>query len=162
MTQTQRVGNPYRLVDGDAVVTAQKVFTRMGERLALEAESLGESVRLDAIMLESVAWQDPDDLTARAADIDRSDAVPPTTGESSTIDERDEPMTISSEFAMARIHTVEVDGATALKIAAPKLGHDIRLGPRELEWLTHQEHEIFSEWLATPFGPESDDHSHGH
>lgn len=159
MTQIQKAGDPFRLADGDAVVTAEKVFTRMGERLDLVAESLGTSVRLDAIMLESVSWQDARELSDLAAEVDRSDAVPPAADDR---EERDEPLTVSSEFAMARVRKVTDDGEERLEIEAPKLGYDIRLGPRELEWLALQDHETFSEWLETPFGPESDDHSHGH
>lgn len=159
MTQLQKSGDPFRITDGDAVVRAQKVFTRMGERLELAAESLGTSVRLDAIMLESVTWQDPDELADLAAEVDRSDAVSPTLRDD---EEREEPISVSSEFAHAKLTVVENDGMEKLEIEAPKLGYDIRLGTRELEWLTLQDHERFSEWLETPFGPESEDHSHGH
>lgn len=158
MTQLQNAGDPFRVADGDAVVRAQKVFTRMGERLELAAESLGTSVRLDAIMLESVSWQDPEELADLAAEVDRSDAVPPAAGDG---DEREEPLTVSSEFAMANVRKVSDGGSEQLEREAPKLGHEIHLGARELEWLTLQDHEKFSEWLETPFGPESDDH-HGH
>lgn len=159
MAQVQDAGKPFRIVEGDAVVTAQKLFTRMGERLALTAESLGTSVRLDAIMLESVAWQDAEELAERAAAVDRTDAVPAAAGDG---DERVDPISVSSEFAHARVAAVEDADAEQLEIEAPKLGYSIRLGPRELEWLTLQTHERFSEWLETPFGPEGEEHSHGH
>ena len=43
-----------------------------------------------------------------------------------------------------------------LEIVSPKLGRGIRLCPLELEALTWQTHETFSEFLRTPFGPEND------
>lgn len=159
MTQLQKSGEPFLVADGDAVVTAQKVFTRMGERLDLVAESLGTSVKLDAIMLESVSWQDAEELSGLAAELDHSGAVPPKLDE---FDEREEEATVSSEFAMANVRAVTDGGEDCLEIEAPKLGYSIRLGARELEWLTAQDHEQFSEWLETPFGPEGEDHSHGH
>lgn len=157
MAQVQRAGKPFRITDGDTVVTAQKLFTRMGERLDLVAESLGTSVRIDAITLESVSWQDARELSDIAAEVDRSDTVPPAVDER---DEREEPVTVSSEFAMARLRRVTDGNAEQLEIESPKLGYSIRLGPRELEWLTMQDHETFSEWLETPFGPEGEDHGH--
>jgi hypothetical protein len=158
MTQLTAAGEPFRIADGESVVTAQKLFTRMGERLDLVAESLGTSVRLDAIMLETVSWQDPDELAARAAEIDRSDAVAPALEES----EREEPLTISSEFAQATLQTVTDGDEERLEIEAPKLGYSVRLGARELEWVASQDPDTFSDWLETPFGPGGDEHSHGH
>ena len=37
-----------------------------------------------------------------------------------------------------------------------RLGRSIDLDPVELESLTWQSHDLFSEFLATPFGPEDD------
>jgi hypothetical protein len=150
--------DPFQIVDDGASVTARKVFTRMGERLELTAEALGRSVRLDAIMLESVTWQDPDALADRGKGIDRSDALaePPALTET----EREDPITISSEFAQAAVEKVEVDGRPMLNVEAPKLGYSVRLSAPALAWLATQDHELFTEWLETPFGPGADDHEH--
>lgn len=155
----ETAGRPFRIADGDAVVTAQKVFTRMGERLELVSESLGTSVRLDAIALESVAWQDAGELAALAREVDRGNAVAP---RSDDVEEREDPLTVSSEFAQAQVETATDGDREVLEISAPKLGYDIRLGPRELEWLTTQDHDRFTEWLETPFGPGGEEHDHGH
>jgi hypothetical protein len=150
--------DPFQLVDDGAAVTVRKVFTRMGERLELTAETLGRSVRLDAIMLESVTWQDPDTLADRGRRIDRSDALaePPALTEP----EREEPITVSSEFAQAAVEAVHVDGRPLLAVEAPKLGYSTRLSAPALTWLATQDHELFTEWLETPFGPGADDHEH--
>lgn len=150
-------GEPFQLTDEGRVVTVRKLFTRTGERLELSAETLGESVRLDAIALESVAWQDVDEMADRAETVDRS----ATHSMPEPIDtEREEPMTVSSEFALARVSKGSTDNGERLDIEAPKLGYEIRLGPRELEWLALQDYETFSAWLEQPFGPEGEDHSH--
>jgi hypothetical protein len=155
MTKLKNAGKPFHISDGDSVVTAQKVFTRMGERLALTADALGSSVKLDAIMLESISWQDPEELAELADEIDRSDATAPPPSDAV---ERDEPLTVSSEFAQATVRAVSDADGERLEIEAPKLGYAIQLGARELEWLAHQDHDTFSEWLETPFGPGADDH----
>ena len=159
MTDTTTAGEPIRLIDGNSTVLVQKLFTRTGERVELRAEALDEAVRLDAIALESVAWQDVATMADRGASVDRAEArQAPDSGSIET--KREEPITISSEFARARLSAVERGGSARLAIEAPKLGYTIDLGARELEWLTLQDHETFSSWLEHPFGPEPGDDGH--
>jgi hypothetical protein len=156
-TRTVTKGEPIRLADEAAEAVVQKVFTRMGERL--EVSSGDRSIRLDAIMLESVAWQDHDELAANAAE------ELPAAGSSADGDpvaDGHEPITVSSEFALATLEHVETPDGPRIHIEAPKLGYDIEVGARELAWLTTQSHDTFTEWLETPFGPGGDDHDHGH
>ena len=54
------------------------------------------------------------------------------------------------------MRTVQTRNGVRLEIVAPRLGRGIRLGPLELETLTWQTHDTFSEFLRTPFGPEGD------
>jgi len=63
-------------------------------------------------------------------------------------------MELSNEFAIVNVQKVETGNGVRLEIESPKLGHKIRLDPLELESLSWQEHEAFSEFLETPFGPE--------
>jgi len=148
-TRTVKKGEPIRLADDHADVVIRKIFTRMGERLEIAAGD--RSVRLDAIMLESVSWQDADELGGEATGSTTSatDASPP--------GDRD-PITISSEFAQAVVRPIGSREGARLGIEAPKMGYEIELEPRHLAWLTTLGHETFSEWLETPFGPSSDDH----
>jgi hypothetical protein len=149
------------IADEEGAVTIQKRFTRMGERLEVRAGS-DVSIRMDAIMLESVAWQDPDELAAKAAGLDPTleSQFDASEDDSDRSDDPDSPITISSEYARAAIETA--DDRRSIEIRAPKLGYDIEIGPAELAWLATQSHERFSEWLETPFGPGGDDHDHGH
>jgi hypothetical protein len=45
-------------------VRLRKVRGRNGERLEIEAPRLGHSVRLDAVALESLTWQEPELFSA--------------------------------------------------------------------------------------------------
>jgi hypothetical protein len=65
-----------------------------------------------------------------------------------------EPADLANEFAFVRVRVVHTRNGVRLEIVAPKLGRGIRLDPVELETLTWQTHETFSELLRTPFGPE--------
>lgn len=56
-------------VEGEIVVTnefasvvVRKLSTRNGERLEIASPSSGRSVRLDALVLESLTWSDPLEL----------------------------------------------------------------------------------------------------
>jgi hypothetical protein len=44
-------------------VRVRKVHTRNGERLEIESLNLGFSIRLDALELESLSWQEPNSLS---------------------------------------------------------------------------------------------------
>jgi hypothetical protein len=65
-----------------------------------------------------------------------------------------EPADLANEFAFVRVRVIHTRNGIRLEIVAPKLGRGIRLDPVELETLTWQTHETFSELLRTPFGPE--------
>lgn len=67
-----------------------------------------------------------------------------------------EPMEIANEYARVQVRRVETRNGSRLEIVAPHLGRGIRLCPLELETLTWQSHDTFSDFLATPFGPEAE------
>jgi hypothetical protein len=66
----------------------------------------------------------------------------------------DEPLELANEYAAVQVRRVHTGNGVRLEITSPKLGRGIRLCPLELEALTWQTHETFSEFLRTPFGPE--------
>jgi hypothetical protein len=70
-----------------------------------------------------------------------------------------EPTELANEFAYVIVRVVETRNGVRLEIVAPKLGRGIRLDPVELETLTWQTHQTFSEFLRTPFGPEAEPES---
>jgi hypothetical protein len=51
-----------------AYVVVRKVSTRNGDRLEIVSPRLHHSVRLDALILESLTWQQPDALSALLED----------------------------------------------------------------------------------------------
>lgn len=59
---------------------------------------------------------------------------------------------VSNEFATVKIRIVETRHGQRLEIASPELERSIRLSSIELESLTWQDHETFTEFLETPFG----------
>jgi len=70
-----------------------------------------------------------------------------------------EPLELANEYAMVRVRRVQTHNGVRLEISAPHLGRTVRLCPLELESLTWQPPETFSNFLSTPFGPEDLDTS---
>ncbi len=68
----------------------------------------------------------------------------------------EEPLELANEYASVVVRKVRTRNGVRLEIAAPRLDRVIRLCPLELESLTWQTPETFSEFLRTPFGPEDD------
>jgi len=50
---------PLRIGNEFAQVEVRKVYTRNGERLEIRSPRLGRAIQLDALVLESLTWQDP-------------------------------------------------------------------------------------------------------
>lgn len=66
----------------------------------------------------------------------------------------DEPIVVANEFAEVVVRRRRTRNGTRLEIFAPKLGRGVALCPLELESLTWQPPDVFTSFLATPFGPE--------
>lgn len=62
--------------------------------------------------------------------------------------------TLANEFAEVEVSLVRTRNGVRLRILAPRAGRAVELCPLELESLTWQGPEVFSGFLATPFGPE--------
>ena len=61
---------------------------------------------------------------------------------------------LGNEFTEVVVERVRTRNGARLRITVPSSGRQIMLCPLELEALTWQTHETFSEFLRTPFGPE--------
>jgi len=64
----------------------------------------------------------------------------------------EEEFELSNEFATVKLRTVETRHGQRLEISSPELERSIRISPIELESLTWQDHETFTEFLETPYG----------
>lgn len=138
------------------VIEVQKVFTHNGERLKIATPERDRSIRLDALELESVSWQDHGRFSELLAESDYEQSVVP------AIDVRDSdcsPVVVTNEYGHAEVQRIPHTKADKLEIVAPKLQYSVRLDPPELYAICIQDRSTFSDFLATPFGPESD---HGH
>lgn len=63
-------------------------------------------------------------------------------------------ITVANEFTTVRVRKIHTRNGERLEVHSPKLGFTIHLDPLELECLTWQPPETFSELLESPYGPE--------
>ena len=63
---------------------------------------------------------------------------------------------LGNEFSEVVVEPVQTRNGVRLRISVPASGHQIDLCPIELEALTWQDHEFFTNLLSTPHGPEED------
>lgn len=150
------------VLEGDGVtVTLRKAYTPNGQLLEISSLEATDSTRLDAIELESVTWQDRDTLYAVMGENGdgRGDALDGAAGfadartqVAETVENPD--LTITNEYAEARIGTFSADGVACCVLVSPKLGYYRRLTPGELDGLAALPHTAFSTFLEKPYGPE--------
>ncbi len=62
---------------------------------------------------------------------------------------------LGNEFTEVVVERVQTRNGARLRISVPSSGRAILLCPLELEALTWQNHEMFSQLLKTPNGPEA-------
>lgn len=60
---------------------------------------------------------------------------------------------IANEFAEVEVRRVRTHNGTRLEIRSPRLSRSLQLDALQLEALTWQEPELFSQLLQDPFGP---------
>ena len=60
---------------------------------------------------------------------------------------------IANEFTVVQVRYVRTGNGERLVITSPRLGFEVELDPLQLESLTWQEPELFSQLLDSPYGP---------
>lgn len=68
----------------------------------------------------------------------------------------DQVISIANEFTTILVRKVQTRNGERLEVRSPKLGFVTYLDPLELECLTWQPPETFSQLLESPYGPEDD------
>lgn len=146
------------LRDGDGTVTVRKLVSK-GERLEIDRGAT--SVKLDALLLEGLTWQE--DGAAVDALLDAETAVaadpvgfaPGQTDSADAFESSERDISVSNEYANVLIREVSTDGGDALEVTTPGRGTSVTLGCQSLRALAGVDDTgVFSVWFKTPFGPE--------
>lgn len=61
---------------------------------------------------------------------------------------------IANEFTTVTVEKVHTRNGERLEIVSPRLGYRIQLDPMELESLSWQPKDTFSQFLHRPYGPQ--------
>jgi len=129
-----------------AAVTLRYVDTPKGERLELESPGR-DSIRLDALALECLAWQDRERFEAvfGALDGDARDASP-------VVDPDDpgsgsELASITNEFAHVEVRKVTAADGERLELVAPKAGAAVTLTAGALERVAAQSQSTITDMV---------------
>lgn len=171
-------GESQTVSDEATTVTVTKIFTPAGECLEITAPNAERTVRLDALELETLTWQEHDayltfldnatdvqaDLDARRRVIEawiESDDETADKDDAPVIidpEDRNQAITISNEFSEIHIRVREGEsdemfGRHQLLLLAPKLDYRTSVIASELETVTWQTPDVYSEFLETPYGP---------
>lgn len=137
-----------RVADDDAEVAVRRVETPKGSRLELEATESGERIRLDAVTLECLTWQEE---TTFAGFLETQNRPLPVEALSvhHGLEEGDstELTRVTNEFGHAEVRASESPDHDWLAIVAPKQGFSVRLNAVALESITWQEQDAFAELI---------------
>ena len=121
-----------------------RIETPKGERLEIETPT--SSIRLDAVALEALTWQDNDALAA----LPSADTVQQKSGfEANDQAERTRLTTISNEFGFVVVYETHTETGIHIDLAAEKQDESIRLCPSELETLAREDQDLITQWVKT-------------
>lgn len=134
---------------GSASVRLRRVRLRNGYRLEIYSPGADTQVLLDALLLESLSWQSPEEL-ARSLQSPHERAADQVEIEPSEDGEYTE---FSNEFATVQVRVLGEREEAGLEIHSPKLGYRVYLSAPLLESLSWQSSEKLSEALEEPYGP---------
>lgn len=151
------------LREADATVAVREVETPKGTRLELESVDRGERIRLDAVALESLTWQDretyerfldPDaggDSGERDAesDAEAGDDRYPNLVATDRIDDASTTrlVDITNEFAHVVVREVATPDRTLVELTAPKMDFTVYLNALALDGVVRQSTATFTELL---------------
>lgn len=144
-----------RICDHDFEITLSKIFTPNGERLQIDSQDGDRTTRLDAVNLESIAWQEPGTFDISLEDSHFNERI----DDAVLIEPTDEGTTeffstISNEFAEVDLFVVETTDGTRLQIEATKLDYSVWLNGAALAFLSRQNWKVLSRFLESPLGLE--------
>jgi hypothetical protein len=146
-------------VRGDeGVVTVRKLVSK-GERLEIDRGDT--SVKLDALLLEGLTWQEDGAAVDTLLDAEAAVAGDPvefTAGGrdgAEAFEPTDDAISVSNEYANVFVREVSTAAGDAIGVTTPGRGTAVTLGPQSLRALAGvDDTSVFSVWFKTPFGPE--------
>lgn len=140
------------LGDDGPPVTLHKLISK-GERL--EIATGDEAIKLDALLLESIAWQRTGERLSELVDTPEAVLTDPVSAYETDTNQDSTSTRIASEYSGVGVSKVVTDNGPGVCFVAPERGVGTVLGPQTLREVVKIDDTFeFSEWFRTPFGPE--------
>jgi len=147
------------LADGEGSVVVRKLVSK-GERLEIDRGDT--SVKLDALLLEGLTWQDDGAAVDALLDAETAVAADPVgftvdgaADGHEAFEPDDDAISISNEYATVFAREVSTAAGEGLEVTTPGRGTSVTLGCQSLRALAGvDDTDVFSVWFKTPFGPE--------
>jgi hypothetical protein len=156
MSKHITIAEEFEIADEEGRVLVRQLLTPRGQLVEIHSEresaETDQQIRIDALALESLSWQEPETLRRQLLD-DSEDERRHEYGDSGTTVDSFE---VSNEYADARLEKLQTTAGERLLINAPVKGFELVMTSQDLRALATQETVLFSEFLETPHGP------HGH
>lgn len=159
-------GEKLNIEDGDLSVSLTKIFTPNGQRLEIAAPAIDQQIRIDAVEVEAISWQERETILAflqegenhgmRNVESKIQEIQETLDGGNLEVHGATEPIEITNEYAEGHVRKLETNAGEYAEIAAPKLDYRIRITPAELASITWQTQETFTSLLENPYGPLSE------
>lgn len=143
----------FEITDAGTRVTVQKLLTPRGQLAEIAAPSepgTVDSCRMDALAVESLAWQEPDLFEDLVGDPEYRPPIRRSVTDSDTIVES---FDLSNEYADTHIRKIRTSEGDRLQVQAPVAGFELLADARGLQALATQDPGLFSQFLETPHGP---------
>lgn len=128
--------------DDDARVIVRTVETPKGERLELEAPATGDRIRLDAVALEALTWQDDASFTRLLVDRDQPESAigtsydGPSTATTLTA--------VTNEFGHVNVRELDTPDGPRLELDAQNMAHAAQFTPAALAAVAAQSTAAFT------------------
>lgn len=128
--------------DDDVRVVVRAVETPKGERLELEAPAAGDRIRLDAVALEALTWQDDASFTRLLVDRDEPASTIGTSYDGpSTVTTL---TAITNEFGHVNVRELDTPDGPRLELDAQNMAHAAQLTPSALAAIAAQSSAAFT------------------
>ncbi|WP_436348287.1 hypothetical protein [Natronorubrum sp. FCH18a] len=144
------VADEFEVSNAGRTATVRKLETRKGERVEIESPSGDETLRVDALGLESLAWQERAVISQYLPEGDEMESLETESDEVAC----DAEFELMNEYAHVRLRRLRSPEVSVLQIHAPKKRERIQIDASGLGGLARQTHAIFTGFLEQPHGPE--------
>jgi hypothetical protein len=139
-------------------IDVEKHYTRNGERLEISIREEDASIRLDALGLESLSWQNIEELGQEFGTGEKDRIVTDEVVIDSDDSVRETLFTITNEFATVEVAKATIQEREYLEIQAPRAGFTIYLPSSILAAIAREGSDLVTRFLGTPPGPNPEHH----